>query len=130
MRVLLDTCAFIWIDQRDFEKLGKKAWELIAGQSPVACVSSGSLWEIEIKRSRGLLAGTAPLEEIVSAHRQHGDLEILQISFSHLAQVERLPFHHKDPFDRLIIAQAMVEKIPVVSPDDKFDLYGVTRIWD
>ena len=82
-----------------------------------------------IKISIGKLSIDYPLQEFVDHHIKGNDIKIMQIELPHIIKIEKLPFHHRDPFDRLIISQGMVEDIPIISSDDRFDSYPVKRIW-
>lgn len=92
-------------------------------------ISTVSLWEIAIKTSIGKLTLTQSYEVFIPQQLEQNSIEILPIKLEHLVVVSTLPFHHRDPFDRLLIAQAMVEKIPIVGFDKAFDAYPVTRLW-
>jgi PIN domain nuclease of toxin-antitoxin system len=91
--------------------------------------SIASAWEIVIKTSIGKLALRDPLWEAVAQQEHDNDIVILNITLDHLARLATLPFHHRDPFDRLLIAQSMVEGTAIVSADTVFDVYGIPRIW-
>jgi len=88
-----------------------------------------SLWEIAIKVSIGKLEIPAPFEIFIPAQLKQNQIEVLPITILHLAKVTSLPFHHKDPFDRLIAIQSMDLEVPIVSSDKVFDSYGIERIW-
>jgi PIN domain nuclease of toxin-antitoxin system len=92
-------------------------------------LSIGSCWELAIKHSLGKLELRRPFEEFLPSALAKNAIELLPITLSHLSAVVQLPFHHRDPFDRLLVAQAQVEKIPLVSADGAIDAYGVVRIW-
>jgi len=92
-------------------------------------ISAACLWEIAIKFSIGKLSLPDSFGNFIPAQIQRNDIEILPVALPHLEKVSALPFHHKDPLDRLIIAQSMVENLPVVSSDAVFDSYGIERIW-
>jgi PIN domain nuclease of toxin-antitoxin system len=92
-------------------------------------LSVGSLWEISIKVSVGKLTLAQPFDTFVPQQLADNDIEILPISLAHLGVVSTLPFHHRDPFDRLLIAQAMLEQMPIVSADAALDAYSVKRLW-
>ena len=83
-----------------------------------------------IKESLGKLRLTEPVLFIVQEHLRRRAVEILPITFHHLESLRNLPHHHKDPFDRIIIAQALTERIPIISSDAAFDGYGVQRMWE
>jgi PIN domain nuclease of toxin-antitoxin system len=92
-------------------------------------LSTASLWEIAIKISLGKLALTEPFDVLIPAQLNLNGIELLEISVAHASMVANLPFHHRDPFDRLLIAQAQVEQMTIVSKDDTFDAYGIKRKW-
>lgn len=128
MSLLLDTQSLLWFVLAD-SRLSSKALENIVSSDGLVYVSPASLWEIAIKISLGKYALPAPFVAFWDEQFLANDFTILPISVSHTARVIDLPFHHRDPFDRLIIAQSLVEQIPVVSSDKLFDQYGVERIW-
>ena len=129
MRVLLDTHALLWF-LNDDRRLSRHAHGLIADPANDVLVSVGSLWETVIKASLGRLALAEPFEELIPAQLAAERIEVLPVEVRHLAELRRLPFHHRDPFDRLIIAQAMAEGVPVISRDGEFEPYPVTVLWD
>lgn len=92
-------------------------------------LSIGSLWEIAIKYGIGKLSLSRAFSEFIPEQLLINQIDVLPISLPHLARYTELPFHHRDPFDRLIIAQAMVEDIPVVSRDKPFQEYSIDVIW-
>jgi PIN domain nuclease of toxin-antitoxin system len=106
-----------------------KAIKIIVHADGLIFVSPASLWEIAIKISLGKYALPTPFESFWTEQFQTNDFTLLPIAVPHDAKVVAFPFHHRDPFDRLIIAQALVEKIPIVSSDKLFDQYGTNRIW-
>ncbi len=128
MSLLLDTQALLWFVLDD-SRLSAKAREQIVATDALVLVSPASLWEIAIKISIGKYALPVPFAAFWDDQLRTNDFMFLPISVSHTARVADLPFHHRDPFDRLIIAQSLVEGIPVVSSDALFDHYGVERIW-
>ncbi|MCP4111321.1 MAG: type II toxin-antitoxin system VapC family toxin [Desulfobacteraceae bacterium] len=128
MNFLLDTQALLWF-LLDDPRLSVKARESIVAEDGLIFVSPASLWEIAIKISIGKYALPEPFAAFWDRQLVSNDFTLLPISVSQTALVAGLPFHHRDPFDRLIIAQSLVEEIPVVSSDDMFDCYGVKRIW-
>jgi PIN domain nuclease of toxin-antitoxin system len=95
----------------------------------VVLLSAASYWEIAIKVSTGKLTLAEPYDVFLPREIQQNRLEMLPIEVAHAAVVATLPFHHRDPFDRLLVGQALSENIPLVSADTIFDAYGVTRIW-
>ena len=92
-------------------------------------MSAASLWELAIKVSIGKLALAQPYDIFIPQQLTDNAIEILPISLAHLSVVSTLPFHHRDPFDRLLIAQAMAEQLPIVSADTAFEAYSVKRLW-
>jgi len=128
MNLLLDTQALLWF-LLDDPRLSERAQESIADKNRLIFVSPASLWEIAIKISIGKYALPEPFATFWNKQLLLNDFTLLPISVSQTAYIVNLPFHHRDPFDRLIIAQSLVEEIPVVSSDAMFDCYGVDRIW-
>ena len=88
-----------------------------------------SSWEIAIKASLGKLRLGTPLERFVPEHMAANGFRMLGIEFDDVARIESLPFHHRDPFDRLLVAQALRRDLVIASRDRSFDRYGVERIW-
>ncbi|MGB3191443.1 MAG: type II toxin-antitoxin system VapC family toxin [Limnoraphis sp.] len=107
MKILLDTHAFIWWDSEP-EQLSSESLALLLQPDTVRVVSVVSLWEIQIKSQLGKLTLSQPLEEIYKSQTQNG-ISFLSVNPSHVFQLNSLPLHHKDPFDRLLIAQAITE---------------------
>lgn len=128
MNLLLDTQALLWF-LLDDPRLSKKAQENIVGTNELIFVSPASLWEIAIKISLGKYALPRPFAAFWDEQFLTNDFSLLPISVAHTSRIAELPFYHRDPFDRLIIAQSLVQGIPVVSSDDMFDRYGVERLW-
>jgi PIN domain nuclease of toxin-antitoxin system len=128
MKVLLDTHTFFWFIGGD-SKLSARALTVIADLDNERFMSVSSLWEIAIKTNIGKLTLQLPYEEFIPLQLLSNRIGILPIDFAHLIAVSKLPLHHRDPFDRLIIAQAMIENIALVSADSAFDAYDITRIW-
>lgn len=129
MRFLLDTHAFLWFVTGD-SRLSSEARALILDPANERLLSVASLWEMAIKSSLGRLRLAFPFPELIERQVRGNAIEPLPVLPSHLDEVTRLPFHHKDPFDRLILAQAIAEGIPVVSRDAAFGPYGVEVLWD
>lgn len=128
MKLLMDTHAFLWLSLDD-PRLSQNARDLLADTDNELWLSPASYWEIAIKISLGKYQITETLEEFVDREIVNNGISILPISPQHAQVVTTLPFHHKDPFDRLLIAQAMAEQMDIVSKDDKFDPYAVQRHW-
>jgi len=128
VRLLLDTHTFLWFVLND-SSLSITARNLIDDQRNDILLSPASPWEIAIKISIGKYSLPGPFAEFMDRQITENDFNILPITVAHAAVVAALPFHHKDPFDRLIIARAIVEDVPILSADVIFDSYPVTRIW-
>lgn len=128
MRLLLDTHTFIWF-VTDNPKLSDTARGLINYGNNEILLSIASIWEMAIKQSTGKLSFGLPFRVFIEQQVSFNRIDILNINLDHIEVVVTLPFHHRDPFDRLIIAQAMVEQIPILSADSVFDAYSVQRWW-
>jgi PIN domain nuclease of toxin-antitoxin system len=128
MRLLLDTHAFLWWVQ-DAPELSKKARASIANPDNECLLSLVSCWEIAIKVSLGKLTLPNPIERFVPEQLAANRFRQLDIGFRHVARVAGLTFHHRDPFDRLLAAQALEETLTMVTADPVFRRYGVKRIW-
>jgi len=126
--LLLDTHAFLWFILND-PQLSATARELIADPHHDVDVSPATYWELAIKISIGKYSLPEPLQVFMEREIAANQFRILHIEPRHVNPLTSLPFHHRDPFDRLIIAQAMVEQIPVISADTAFDSYLVQRLW-
>jgi PIN domain nuclease of toxin-antitoxin system len=124
---LLDTHALLWYLEGN-PLLGSNTVNAIENQDNRVCVSIVSFWELAIKLSIGKLTLNNPLAAAMEQVRQLG-FEILRIETPHILQIETLPLHHRDPFDRLIIAQAMVENLILISRDAHFSKYPVQTLW-
>jgi len=128
MRVLLDTHAFLWW-VTDAPRLTAKARAAIADPRNDCFVSLVSSWEMAIKLSLGKLRLPAALDRFVPEQLAANGFVQLEIGFRHVARVAAMTFHHRDPFDRLLAAQALEEGASIVSADAAFRKYGVKRIW-
>lgn len=127
-RLLVDTQAFLWYlfdDPRMTEQAGR--W--LDDKRLRKVISVASLWEIVIKVQIGKLSLGMDTREFMHDHVERRELEVLGISLDHLLQYDRLPLHHRDPFDRLLIAQAMSESIPILTADASFEAYPVEVRW-
>jgi PIN domain nuclease of toxin-antitoxin system len=127
MKLLLDTHAFLWFIE-DNPRLSAQAKALLESDAELL-ISIASLWEIAIKTSLGKLTIAQPYETFIPQQLELNEVTILPVSLAHLALVSTLPFHHRDPFDRLLAAQAIVERTPLVSADAAFDAYSIDRKW-
>lgn len=128
MRILLDTHTLIWW-LADNPALSAKAHNLIEETDNTILVSAVSVWEMAIKFQSGKLPSVAHLLSDFSGHLQREQFEPLLITVDHSIRAGLLPGLHKDPFDRMLIAQSQAENIPIISNDAAFDQYGVRRIW-
>ncbi len=124
MKLLLDTHAALWFLSGD-ERLGQGAVRHLTDDANRVLLSAAVVWEVAVKRSSGKLA--VP-QEYVSLLLGAG-VQALAVSVDHAAAVEGLPWHHRDPFDRMLVAQASIEGAALVSRDDALRPYGVTLIW-
>jgi PIN domain nuclease of toxin-antitoxin system len=128
MTLLLDTHSFLWFWWDD-PQLSETAKQAICDPANRKLVSTASCWEIAIKVSLKKLDLGAPYRGFIHQHMVRNNFELLQITDEHLAGLVDLPFHHKDPFDRMLVAQSLYEQIPIVSADLQLDAYGITRTW-
>jgi PIN domain nuclease of toxin-antitoxin system len=127
VKVLLDTHVWLWM-QAEPEKLGPLALELVEEASNELLFSAASVWEIAIKVSAGKLNLPEPVSRYVPSRMQSSGVSALAVSHAHAAGVAELPNHHRDPFDRLLIAQALAEGVPILSSDVQLDEYDSERI--
>ena len=128
MKLLLDTHAFVWWDSEPGQ-LSERVMELCQKQENTVLLSVVSVWEMHIKARLGKLTLAQPLAELVQNQQVTNRIEILPVELSHVLALEELPTHHKDPFDRLLIAQAVSEGAILLSKDLIFDQYSVEVIW-
>lgn len=128
MRLLLDTHTLLWF-YLDDPQLSDPAQAAIVDPNNIKLVSPASYWEIAIKLSIQKYTLRVSYEAFLQESIFDNGFVILPIESRHTAALISLPFHHKDPFDRMLIAQAIVEGIPIVSADSKFDQYPITRLW-
>ncbi len=128
MNVLLDTHVLIWWSISP-GNLSETVYQLLDDQSNSLFFSLASIWEMQIKLQIGKLTLNLPLPELIENQCQTNGLQLLSIETSHIYALNNLPPHHKDPFDRILIAQAIVETIPIVSIDGIFDNYPIQRLW-
>jgi len=128
VKLLLDTHAFLWW-VRDDDSLGTKARKTIANERNECFLSIASCWEMAIKKSLGNLKIPEPVDRFVAEQVAVNRFSILPMDLRHVSHVSRLAFHHRDPFDRLLAAQATEEGMAIVSADPIFQKYGIERIW-
>ncbi|MCB0758457.1 MAG: type II toxin-antitoxin system VapC family toxin [Flavobacteriales bacterium] len=123
MVVLLDTHALVWVWTGD-KRLSRSTRDLLASDGVVGTVSTASIWELAIKRSIGKFELKLDLDVLVRALPEYG-FTTLPVSMEHALAVKQLPFHHRDPFDRMLIAQARTENMHVLTADPHFKSYDV-----
>jgi PIN domain nuclease of toxin-antitoxin system len=128
MKLLLDTHTFIWWDSEP-EKLSTRVLKLCQDQANTILFSVVSAWEMQIKLQLGKLKLNLPLAEVIESQRQTNNIQVLPITLAHVLALQNLPAHHKDPFDRLLIAQAKNEDAVLLSNDPAFANYPVKLIW-
>lgn len=126
MKYLIDTHILIWFIEGS-ERLSKEIIALIADPTNEIYISQASLWEMAIKISIGKLSLSISISELERFLITH-QFQILLINFYHYEELQNLPFHHQDPFDRMIVAQAKVEDYIIVTHDDRFKLYSIKII--
>lgn len=133
MRVLLDTCTFVWLVSSP-SLVPQRSKDFLERETDAIVVSAASVWELSIKRKVGKLGQLSSIAQDLSAFvRQAIDtylFEELAITTSHAALAGDLPLHHRDPFDRMLAAQAKIEDLTLISPDAAFDRYDVERRWE
>jgi len=127
VRLLLDTHVFLWFVAGD-ARLSRRARRTLDDSRAVLLLSAASVWEMAIKASLGRLTLPTTAGEYIAGKMKNG-LQTLPIEWIHAAAVETLPAHHRDPFDRLLIAQAQLEECAIVSADPAFRQYDVRVIW-
>lgn len=128
MRILLDTHTFLWFIEGN-PRISPLALHLIEDIQNDRLLSYASLWEVAIKASIGRLPLHEPFETLIPPELDRNGIQIVDFTIEHLNRVIALPFHHRDPFDRMLVAQTMVEGVPILSTDPIFDAYGVQRLW-
>jgi PIN domain nuclease of toxin-antitoxin system len=128
VRLLLDTHAFLWFITDD-PLLSAAAKALIADPNNEILVSPASYWEIAIKVSIGKYPLTVPYETFITQGIDGNGFKVLPVEPRHTSALIGMPFHHRDPFDRLLVGQAQIENISLVSNDVILDQYGITRLW-
>ena len=127
MQILLDTQVWLWLCKSP-EKLSKQTRRQLLNERNELLLSAASVWEIAIKYSLRKLPLPSPPGEYIPEGLTMTDTHPVAVQFSHAIRVAQLPFHHRDPFDRLLIAQAQTEGVPIVTSDPKFKPYDVEII--
>ena len=128
MKYLLDTHTLLWI-LADDRRLSETVKTIYLNSNNIIFFSLACTWELAIKVSLKKLKLTSSLETFVEKHIIDNNIKLMNIEPEHLYLLENLPFFHRDPFDRLLIAQSIYENIPIVGCDTTFDLYPVKRVW-
>jgi len=128
VKILLDSHALIWYVDQD-QLLSSRAHAAITAPANDLFVSVASIWEIAIKSGLKKLTLSLPYRQWVEKALRDLSAELLPIEVAHAEALAALPAHHRDPFDRMMIAQALVEGTPVVTVDSSFDAYGISRLW-
>ena len=128
MKLLLDTHTFIWWDSQP-NHLSQTALTLLQDRSNILILSVISIWEMQIKLQLGKITLNRPLLEIIENQEKINQIEVLPVKLTHVLALDSLPIVHKDPFDRLLVAQANVEKAALVSCDPIVAQYPVNVIW-
>jgi PIN domain nuclease of toxin-antitoxin system len=128
MKLLLDTNVFIWLNDAP-HRIKEQVMTVLANPDNDLFLSLTSIWEMQIKIQLGKLQLNDALPDILRTQQVDNNLQILTINLSHIWSLENLPYHHRDPFDRLLIAQAQTEGMTLVSADGIFDLYDVDLLW-
>lgn len=123
----MDTHTFIWAADEP-ERLSARAVAALTSDESRLFLSDVSVWEIQIKAQLGKIELKLPLRELIASQTANG-IELLQIETNHILALEALPFHHKDPFDRLLIAQSKIEDLTIVTIDPEFEKYETDVLW-
>lgn len=124
MRLLLDTHVFIWWAD-DPEKLSPAALAALEDEGNELALSVASVWEMQLKIQLGKLKLSLPLKELVKNQQDTNNLTVSPVALPHVLALDALPFHHKDPFDRLLIAQSIEEDLTLVTADSQFSAYSI-----
>ena len=128
MKVLLDTHTFLSL-MVDDPNLSPRATTTFLDSDNTLYLSMASAWEMAIKSSLNKLKLPLPVDQYIVTRTQTHGITLLDITIEHMAVVENLPYHHKDPFDRLLISQCLSEKLPIITNDRMFAAYPIQRVW-
>ncbi|MEZ5330660.1 MAG: type II toxin-antitoxin system VapC family toxin [Thermoanaerobaculia bacterium] len=128
MRVLLDTHCWLWLVSEP-ERLPAALVETLQDPTSKPLLSTVSVWELAIKRSIGRIELPAPVDPWVPEVMATSGVLPLEVHLAHVLRVSRLPLHHRDPFDRLLVAQALEERVPLVTADRQLEGYGAEILW-
>jgi PIN domain nuclease of toxin-antitoxin system len=127
MKLLLDTHIFLWLSSEP-EKLSDQARSLCEDEANQLYLSLVTPWEVQIKQQLGKLECKQPLSTLIETQQRENDLHLLPVQLEHIYGLASLPNHHRDPFDRLLIAQAITESMVLVTVDEKIPLYPVATV--
>jgi len=128
MNLLLDSHAFVWMHEEPHKLSVKVAYKILNPANRIV-LSVASVWEMQIKIKLGKFSFSDTLENVIAKEHQTNNLQILPVQLAHALYLENLPLHHKDPFDRLLISQAIVENMTLVTADPEFAKYQVNLLW-
>lgn len=128
MKLLLDTNVFIWLNDAP-HRIKEQVMTVLANPDNDLFLSLTSIWEMQIKIQLGKLELSDSLPDILKTQQVENNLQVLTIDLNHIWSLENLPNHHRDPFDRLLIAQAQTEGMTLVSADGIFEMYDVDLLW-
>ncbi len=128
MNILLDTCTFLWIIS-DSTELSERAREVFHYDSGVVFLSTVSVWEIIVKHALGRLPLPAPPAQFIAGMRARHEIESLPLEEEAVLMLSRLPDIHKDPFDRMLVCQALAHGLSLLSPDSSIRQYPIPVIW-
>ena len=126
--MLLDTHAFLWLISGD-DRLSETAQQTFLDPGNIMFLSAASLWELSIKMSLGKLSLKSGWLKTIQDEMEVNAIQWLSIEMPHCVELTNLPFHHRDPFDRMLVAQAMVEDMRLLSRDNRLSSYEIKRIW-
>lgn len=128
MKLLLDTHTLFWWDMSP-DQLSKQVLDLLSDEANTLMVSVASVWEMQIKQQLGKLALKLSLADMIQNQRDKNGITLVSVRFLHVLELDQLPLYHRDPFDRILIAQSRVEEAILVSRDTIFEQYDVRTIW-
>ena len=128
MKLLVDTHTFLWALMRD-HRLSTRSKQILTSDEHELFFSLVSLWEVSIKMKTGKLNALGSSVAYLREEMENYSMQLLPIRYEHILQLEMLPAHHSDPFDRLLIAQAVTESLPILTHDEKFKPYPARLIW-
>lgn len=128
MKLLFDTSTFLWL-ATDPSQLSARAAALLGDPANVLWLSTVSVWEIVVKNRIGKLPLSSDVEQIVSEQVRNNKIQLLPLELRHVLEGRTLPLHHHDPFDRLLVCQALAEGLTIVTPDRHIQKYAIPTEW-